>query len=395
MDWLDILLLAAVVGFAISGYRQGSVVGVLSLFGFVGGAFLGAQLATPLAHAFGVARDGGQSPGFGLITVVATAVIGQLAAAAIGARLRSRLTWKPLRALDSFAGALVSAVSVLLVAWSLGHVIVRTDHPQVRSQVTRSVILKRVDLLVPGGADSLLAAVLRLVNQTGFPAVFPGLGIEQIVPVAAPDPAVLGTPGVKSAYPSIVKINAEAPQCGRSIEGSGFVYGSERVLTNAHVVAGVANPSVSTPGGQVLKSTVVLFDPLRDVAVLSVPGLRAPALHFAGPLAAGASAAVAGYPNNMPFDARPARVRALRSAENYDIYSTQTVLREEYSLFTQVRPGNSGGPLLDTSGHVDGVVFATSTDDANTGYALSTKEVIGDARAGLAGTEAVSTQGCD
>ena len=389
------LLLAAVVGFAISGYRQGSVVGVLSLVGFVGGALLGAQIATPLANAFGVTDSGGQSPGFGLITVVATAVIGQIVAAAIGARLRSRLTWKPLRALDSVAGAVVSAVSVLLVAWALGHVIVRTDHPQIRSQVTRSVILKRVDAIVPGGADSLLAALLRLVNQTGFPAVFPGLGIEQIVPVAPPDPSVLDAPGVRSAYPSIVKINGEAPECERSIEGSGFVFGTERVMTNAHVVAGVSHPTVSTPGGQVIKATVVLFDPLRDVAVLAVPGLDARRLPFGPPLATGASATVAGYPNNMPFDPLPARVRALRSAENYDIYSTQTVTREEYSLFTQVRPGNSGGPLLDTSGRVAGVVFATSTDDPNTGYALSAREVSGDAKAGLTATGAVSTQGCD
>lgn len=394
MDWLDLILLVAVVGFAVSGYRQGSVVGVLSLVGFVGGALLGAQIATPLARAFGVTGRGGESPGFGLITVVATAVIGQIIAAAIGARLRSRMTWRPLRALDSVAGALVSAISVLLVAWALGHVIVRTDHPEVRSQVTSSVILKRVDAIVPGGADSLLAALLRLVNQTGFPAVFPGLGIEQIVPVAAPDPAVLNLPGVKSAYPSIVKIKGAAPECDSMIEGSGFVFAADRVMTNAHVVAGVTHPVVSTPGGQVIKATVVLFDPLRDVAVLSVPGLKAPKLSFAGPLMAGASAAVAGYPNDKPFDARPARVRALRSAQNYDIYSTQTVTREEYSLFTQVRPGNSGGPLLDTAGHVDGVVFATSTDDPNTGYALSAKEVSGDAEAGQTAATAVSTQGC-
>ena len=313
MNLLDYLLLAAVLGFAFSGYRQGSVVGVLSLVGFVGGALAGAQLAAPMARAFGLTDSSGQSPGFGLIAVVAFAVVGQIIAAAIGARLRARLTWKPLRALDSIAGALVSAVSVLLVAWALGHVVVRTDHPQIRAEVTGSAILTRVDDLVPGGADALLATVLRLVNQTGFPAVFPGLGIESIVPVAPPDPSVLAEPGVNKAYPSTYKILGIAPSCTRQIEGSGFIFAKDHVMTNAHVVAGVMNPMVLTPSGQKLEATVVLFDPNRDVAVLDVPGLTGTPLSFAGPLADGANAVVAGYPLNGSFAAGPARVRSRKT----------------------------------------------------------------------------------
>ncbi len=395
MDLLDLLLVLATLGFALSGYRQGFVVGVLSLVGFVGGALLGAQLAPPLARTLGVTGGDGRAPGFGLIAVVAFAVLGQVVAATLGALLRSRLTWRPLRALDSVAGALVSAVSVLLVAWGLSHVVVRTDLGGIKRQVRDSEVLQRVDAVVPGGADRLLAALLSLVDSTGFPTVFPGLGAETIVPAARPDESVLRLPGVRGAQPSVVKVTGSAPSCDRRVEGSGFLYAPERVMTNAHVVAGVTNPVVAVSDGRRLPATVVLYDPRRDIAVLRVPGIGGRPLALGSPVAAGASGAVAGYPQDGPFTAVPSRVRSRQPVRGPDIYQSATVVRDVYVLFARVLPGNSGGPLLDPSGAVDGVVFAASTEDPQTGYALTASEVASDAAAGRSAAAGVSTQGCD
>jgi S1-C subfamily serine protease len=139
----------------------------------------------------------------------------------------------------------------------------------------------------------------------------------------------------------------------------------------------------------------VLYDPERDVAVLSVPGLGGTPLQFADPISRGQSAIVVGYPEDGPFLAVAARVRSVQNARGPDIYQNRQVTRQIYSLFAVVRPGNSGGPLLTPSGRVAGVVFAAAVDNARTGYALTAHEVAPDAAAGASATQAVSTQGCD
>ncbi|MEP7334091.1 MAG: trypsin-like peptidase domain-containing protein, partial [Terracoccus sp.] len=153
----------------------------------------------------------------------------------------------------------------------------------------------------------------------------------------------------------------------------GWVVSPGRIITNAHVVAGASRLRVES-GGEMLPANVVLFDPNRDLAVLSVAGLDAPALPLGAGLERGQSAVVPGYPLDGPFTVVSARVRATLNARGYDIYSTGTVVREIYSLNTTVQPGNSGGPLLDTQGRVVGVVFAKSLEDDRTGYALTLAE---------------------
>jgi len=197
------------------------------------------------------------------------------------------------------------------------------------------------------------------------------------------------------AEPDIVKITGVAPSCHRQLEGSGFLFAGEHVMTNAHVVAGVRSPSVLASDGKSYDATVVLYDPRRDVAVLYVPGFTRSPLGFAGVAKQGESAIVAGYPQNGPFRAVAARIRARQPAQGPDIYQTHQVTREIYAVYAVVRPGNSGGPLLAPDGRVYGVVFAASVDDPQTGYALTAGEVASDAAAGAGSTSAVSTQGCD
>ena len=392
MDLLDVVLLVACVGFAVSGYRQGFIIGVLSFIGFFGGGLLGARYATTLHRWFG---GHGKSAVFGLVVVFIAAAIGQIVATIVGDLVKRKLTWHPARQLDSIAGAAVSVVSVLLVAWFLGTALAHSALTGVARQIQHSRVLTAIDRIMPDGAKTWDAGFKRLVQQNGFPQVFGAIGAERIVPVAPPDPRVAGSRAVTIAAPDIVKITGVASSCRRQLEGSGFLYAGEHVMTNAHVVAGVHSPKVLAQDGRTFDATVVLYDPRRDVAVLYVPGFDRPPLSFAGVAKQGQSAIVAGYPQNGPFRAVAARIRARQPAQGPDIYQSRQVTREIYAVYAVVRPGNSGGPLLSPDGGVYGVVFAASVDDPQTGYALTAGEVSADAAAGAGRTSGVSTQGCD
>lgn len=389
---LDLVLVAAALLFAVSGYRQGFVVGVLSFVGFLGGGVLGATAAPDIAGAGPLA--GLPRPVVGIGVVFLAATVGQLVATLIGATVRDRLVWRPARALDAVGGALVSAVSLLLVAWLVGTAVASSSFPGLATAVRRSQVLQAVDGAVPGSAQRYFAGFRRLIDDRGFPEVFGGLAPTQVTEVAPPDPTLAASPVVRAAAPSILKITGVAQDCSRRIEGTGFVYAPQRVMTNAHVVAGVDQPLVRV-GERELEATVVLFDPGRDVAVLAVPGLDRPALAFGGPAGTGDGAIVAGYPRNGPFRADAARIRGVQRARGPDIYQERTVVREIYALRGLVQPGNSGGPLLSTQGRVLGVIFAAAADDEQTGYALTANEVAGAARDGAAATAPADTRTCD
>ncbi|MDQ1632527.1 MAG: hypothetical protein QOC80_2499 [Frankiaceae bacterium] len=390
-DLLDGVLLVAVVLFGVSGYRQGFVIGALSFVGFLGGAVLGAKLAPTIADLLG---RGSKSPLLGILVVILGAGLGQLAAAGLAGAIRSRISWRPAQTVDAVAGAIVSGLSVLLVAWLMGSAVNRSPFSGLRQQVRNSAVIVSVDAVIPNSVRDWFDNFIRLVEEQGFPEVFSGLAGESIVPVQPPDPALVGSAAVRNAQPSILKVRGNA-SCGNQVEGSGFVYAPQRVMTNAHVVAGVANPRVAVGGGT-LAARVVVFDPERDVAVLYVPGLDRSPLRFAQAGAPnGANAIVVGYPEDGPFDARAARIRNRLQARGSDIYSEKDVTRDIYGVRSTVRPGNSGGPLLSTEGTVYGVVFAAATDDPETGYALTAATVSRDAQAGRTATERVSSQNCD
>src|SRR3954467_2876522 len=325
MDLLDLLLILACVGFAVSGYRQGFLIGVLSFLGFLGGGGLGAKYAPALHSAFG---GHGDSALFGLLTVFIAATLGQLLATAFGITLRRRITWQSARTVDSVGGAAVSVISVLLVAWLVGTALAHSALTSVARQVRHSAVLSHIDDVMPDAARTWFSSFRRLLDQNGFPQVFGAISPEHIVKVSPPDPKVANTRAVRLARPSIVKITGIASSCRRQLEGSGFVYAGEHVLTNAHVVAGVQNPTVATVDGQTFPARIVLYDPNRDVAVLDVPGLTAPALAFAGPASRGDGAVVAGYPQNGPFRPVAARIRGVEEARGPDIYQSKQVTRQ-------------------------------------------------------------------
>ena len=396
MDALDVVLLVICVGFALSGYRQGFLIGVLSFLGFLGGGVVGAQVAPSLHNAIG----DGNSALFGLLTVFVAATLGQLAATAIGIAVRRRITWKSARVVDSAGGAVISVVSVLLVAWLVGTALAHSALSGLGRQVRHSSVLSHVDDVMPDAARTWFSSFRRLLDQNGFPQVFGAISPERIVKVPPPDPRVANSRAVRLARGDIVKITGAAPSCRRQLEGSGFLYAPQHVMTNAHVVAGVQDPTVTTVDGRTFDATVVVYDPQRDVAVLYVPDFTDVPLSFGPEASQGHGAVVAGYPENGPFSPVAARIRAVEDARGPDIYQSSQVTRQIYSIYAVVRPGNSGGPLLDASlvdGHpvVLGVVFAAAVDDKHTGYALTAQEVAGDADAGRSATSEVSTRGCD
>jgi S1-C subfamily serine protease len=392
MDTLDLILIGICLLFGWSGYRQGFVIGLLSFVGFIGGGALGAKYASSLHGDISV----GLGPAlYGVLVVFLCAMLGQLIATLIGVAIRREFTWRPLRTADSVAGGAVSVVSVLLVAWLLGTAVAQSAAKGVSREVRHSKILHTVDEVMPNGAHTWFASFRRLLDRDGFPEVFGAIAPERIRKVPPPPARIAHSAAVRRAQPDVVKITGVAPSCSRRLEGSGFVYATDRVMTNAHVVAGVASPTVQTLDGRSLPARVVLYDPERDVAVLYVANLGPSPLHFSGPLSTGDTAIVAGYPENGGFTPGAARVRNVQNARGPDIYQDREVTREIYALYATVRPGNSGGPLLTTSGAVAGVVFAAAVDDAKTGYALTAREVSHDAQAGTSATRQVSTMGCD
>ena len=390
---LDLALLGLVLLFGLSGYRQGFVVGALSFVGFLGGGVLGAKVARPFTELIGQEENG---PLLGVLILVGLALIGQIAGTALGTVLRDRLTWRPGQRVDSIAGAALSGLSVLLVAWLLATAVERSPFQSLARAVRGSGVLTTIDSAMPPEVRSTFADLRRLVDENGFPEVFAGLRDGRIVDVAAPDPAVVHSAGVQEAAASIVKVTGVAPACGRRVEGTGFVYSPQRVMTNAHVVAGVTEAAIEIDG-RTMAATVVLFDPARDVAVLYVPELRRPPLRFqtAPPGQAGDEAVVAGYPQDGPYTVEPARIRNRQTANAPDIYSQGMVRRDIFAIRGQVLPGNSGGPLLSETGTVYGVIFAAARDDDDTGYVLTAEEVSIPAQAGATPTAAVSTQDCD
>ncbi|MQA93849.1 MAG: MarP family serine protease [Streptosporangiales bacterium] len=391
---LDIVLLLLVVLFGYSGYRQGFIVGALSFVGFLGGAVLGAVIAPPIVRE--IVETPSQRALLAVAVVFLAATLGQFLASTIGALVRSRVTWDSAQLVDAIGGAAISVVSVLLVAWLIGNALVNSPIPWLTQQTQRSQVLHMVDRVMPEAARTWFKAFQDIVEASDFPQVFAGLGNQPLVDVPAPDPKVLNTKALRAARRSVVKVTGTAPDCQRHIEGTGFVFDRERVMTNAHVVAGVrGGPTILTLGGGVYKARVVVYDPSRDVAVLYVPGLRTRPLDFDDEAKTGDSAVVAGFPRNHGFTAVAGRVRAKQTARGLDIYESQHVSREIYALRAKVEPGNSGGPLLAPNGDVYGVVFAAAVGDPDTGYALTADEVASDARRGIASTRAVSTQACD
>lgn len=389
MNSLDIILVLVLLAYAVSGYVQGFVVNLVATIGLLVGGLM-ALAIVPKFLSGNTATLSSSLLALGL--VVGAAAIGQGIGTYVGSDLRNGLKWKPLRWVDAVGGSVLSVVAVLCAGWALGYSVSGTNIPYLSTASRDSAILDRVDTVMPARATSVLRSFNEVLDANLFPRYIDPFESENIKPVGPPDTATLALDGVRKASGSVVKILGQA-SCQRGIEGSGFAYSEGRVMTNAHVVAGVENPSVVI-NGERRSARVVLFDRKLDIAVLATDGVDLPTLDFDRTGQAGQAAAILGFPENGPFDARAARIRSEMRLRSPDIYDKGQVVRETYSVRGLVRSGNSGGPLVSEDGDVLGVIFAASITDKATGYALTASQVADDARAGIAATSTVSTGGC-
>ncbi len=397
MNLLDILLLLLVLAYALSGYWQGFVTGAFATSGLLLGGLGGVLLApTILGDA-----DPSLTVSLGaLFIVIVLASLGQALFQYAGSRVRDKITWQPARALDAVGGALLSSLAVLVVAWALGVAISGSRIGSLTPLVRDSAVLRAVNTALPASAINALEGFNNVVGTGFFPRYLEPFAREDIVEVSPGARRLLTDPDISNAQASVLKIRGNNT-CGRGVEGSGFLYADDRLMTNAHVVAAVDEPDVLL-GDSTVRATVVYFNPDLDIAVLALDSGNTPTLDFVESDAeeeqfvsdTDDGVAILGYPQDGPYDVQRGRVRTETQLKSPDIYGDGSVLRDVYSLRGLVRPGNSGGPIVTTQGHVAGVIFAASVTDDDTGYALTWEQVAQAAVDGAASGTRVSTQDC-
>lgn len=381
VDWLIVAFTALL---ALYGYLQGFIVGFLSLLGFGVGAFLGTRLG-PLLLPGGSRSQ--YAPLFGLVGALLAGAVLASGFEGVGARARMVVRLPGLRTVDGVLGAALTGAVALGIAWIVGAIALQSAGSSLlRRDIQSSAILQELNGLLPP-AGPLLHALARI---DPLPSVH---GPAADVP--APPRGIATALPVKGAGASVVKVLGTA--CGLGIEGSGWVAAPGVVVTNAHVVAGETDTTVEvggTPPG--FDATVIDFDPRDDVAVLRVDGLRVPALPLAADPKAGTPAAILGYPLDGRFDSEAGRIGQTETVSTQDAYGNGPVLRSITALRGRVRPGNSGGPMVDRAGDVVATVFAaiTGSPSGQGGFAVPNALVRKQLAKARTRTAAVSTQPC-
>lgn len=367
-SWLDALLILWLLWQLIYGLKVGLVASIGGLAGFVAGAF-GAFFAAPFISQYA------PSPGWRTTMVIGATIVlialGHALGLKIGNAIGRGVRNDSIRAMNRILGGAlnvaVGALVISILAFGVGNLGI----PLVSEQLGKSQVISRIEAWTPNPVKSAVAQVRSLVLQEGIPALLNPTGPN--VEVAAPN-ADTNTSALNTAAQSVMKISGTAFQCGQNQTGTGFVVSPGRVVTNAHVVAGVSMPVVQTQTQGALPARVVYFDPVADLAVLSVDSLNAAPLPSAGTLPGNTDAAFAGYPLGGPLQVRPATVMSSGPMLVPDITGGEKSALDVYQLAGNVQSGNSGGPLLDRDGRVVGVIFAKATTTNNIGFALTMEE---------------------
>ena len=381
LDWL-IVAFALLMGFW--GYQQGLIVGVLSLGGFAIGAFLGSRLGPALLP------EGSHSPYAPATALAGALLIGGIVAVSlegIALGLRRRLLGprgrrRGVAVAESAGGAVLLVALALGLAWLFGAVALNAPGARsLRTAVQRSAILRALNDTFPP-ASSLINVLHRIDPRVAVQGPSPN--------VAPPDSKIAQDPDVRAAGNSVVRVLGTA--CGLGVEGSGWIAGPDLVVTNAHVVAGESDTTV-TPAGSTtqLDAIPVHYDPENDLSLLHVNGLGGTPLSLASNVQPGTAGAVLGYPENGPFTIAPARVGITGPVVTQDSYGRGPITRELTALRGEVRSGNSGGPLVDGAGRVMGTIFAATTQGKPGGYAVP-NDVVAKALSDSSGQ--VSTGAC-
>ncbi|OLT35647.1 MarP family serine protease [Rhodococcus sp. BGS-1C] len=389
--WVDIIVIGVALLAASSGWRQGAVASAMAFLGVVLGAVAGILIAP---HVLDYVDGTRLRVIVGISVIIALVIIGEVSGMVLGRALRSSMHSPGARSVDSVIGAGLQGVAVLAAAWLLAIPLTSSSQPELAGAVRGSQVLSKVDEVAPQWLREIPKEFSALLDTSGLPDVIGPFGQTPVADVAPPDPVLQASSVVGQLQQSVLKISGVASSCQKALEGSGFVVAPELVMTNAHVVAGTDGVTVDSVGS-VFDAEVVLFDSEEDVALLRVPGLRAPVLNFrADPAAPGEGAIVLGYPGGGPYTASSARVRETLNLSGPDIYQTGTVQREVYTVRGTVRQGNSGGPLVAADGQVLGLVFGAAVDDPDTGFVLTASEIADELERGISSPVAVGTGAC-
>ncbi len=370
--WLDIAIIGVAFIAALSGWRSGALGSVLSFVGVILGAIAGVMLAP---HVVGHISAPRAKLIAALILILVLVVVGEVAGVVLGRAVRGSIRSGPVRAVDSVVGVGLQLLVVVVAAWLLASPLTSSGQPNLAAAVQGSKIVGEVDKYAPQWLRSVPQRMSTLLSTSGLPEVLEPLGRTPIQSVDPPDASLADSLVVGTARPSVVKIRGVAPACQKVLEGTGFVIAPNRVMSNAHVVAGSDTVSVEAEG-QKYDATVISYDPDADISILDVPNLPQRPLVFAEqPANSGTDAVVLGFPGGGEFVATPARVREIIELSGPDIYKSTTVNREVYTIRGTVRQGNSGGPMINRAGQVIGVVFGAAVDDDDTGFVMTANEV--------------------
>ncbi|RRO15058.1 serine protease [Saccharopolyspora rhizosphaerae] len=392
MNWVDLLVVLLALLAAVSGARSGLVTALLSFVGVFVGAVVGLKLAP-------VVLADVQSPvarlAFGVGIVVLLVAFGETFGMWAGRELRDRITSPRIAGVDNALGSVLQFLAVLVVAWLVALPFTSASAlPGLAAAVSRSQVLGAVNSVMPAQARALPNDLREMLGMSGFPEALEPFSETPVAEIAPPDPALAGSEVVRKAQTSVVKIRGRATSCARALEGTGFVIAPQRVMTNAHVVAGTDRVAIEIGRGE-FDAEVVMYKPDVDLAILEVPDLDAEAMSFAADAAEPGDGTIAlGFPLDGPYTAAPGRIRERIRLRGPDIYDSSTVVRDVYTVRGRVQSGNSGGPLVDPNGQVVGVVFGAAVDDPETGFALTADEVADEVQAAPGLTTRVPTGSC-
>jgi S1-C subfamily serine protease len=387
MNAVDLLLVLFLVFSFARGYRIGLARQAGSTIGFVLGLLAGSVLASALVeHIDGALNKSLTS----LFVVLGVSLLCMTIGEVLGLMLKRKLADRSVDKLDGGLGSVMAVATTLFAVWLFAAIIALGPTSQFQTTLKRSYIISSLEHSLPP-ASQLLSSLNKLIDPNGFPRVFSGR--EPSPDTQTPLPSLGSFDAVvAAARPSVVRV--EGLGCGGIVEGTGFVYSDDEVVTNAHVVAGVRSPKVIDANGT-HNTRVVWFDPDLDLAVLRVNGLAGEPLTInTADQRPGTPGVVLGYPGGGAFSAQTASVIDLFNARGRNIYGQGPIVREVYSIQAEVVPGNSGGPVLGQDGSVYGVVFATSTTYNTIGYALTGQQVAGDLAEATRSNTIQNTQSC-
>lgn len=385
---LDLALIAFFAVMAFVGWRRGLIVSVLSFTGMICGALVARELVTKISQ-----HDSYKGLGVGIFVVVALMLVslGSSLGVLLGRRIRRAASWAPIRTLDNAGGSAVSVGIWAVLTWIVASLLLTLPIAQSTTLLGNSRIVAELDTRMPDVIRNAIDDVRQSTMSIRIPTdLVETLFVDQ---VAEPDSALAKASAIKATLDSVVRVEGDAPSCQARLSGSGFVFKSHYVATNAHVVAGVESVGVRIKGRGALRiGKVVYFDPKADVAILYVPSLDTKVAILGQEAKREDSAVITGFPGGGKLKIIPARISGVVDSSGTDIYGTGKQVRRIYTLRANILQGDSGAPLVSSDGTVIGMVFATSATDNTTGYALTPSEY--EAALTTQSTNSVSTGKC-